>query len=74
MSLERVLEGIDARLRSEEVWMVMDALGKTKRFHAALSFITDPVLWDAKDLGGSLYFFFGIDEANEYRQSTSATH
>ena len=70
LSLERALEGMEVQLRSEEVRMVMDALRNAKRFHATVSFIADI---DATNLGGSLFFFFGIYEADRYWQSTSAT-
>ena len=48
----------------------MDALRNAKIFHATVSFIADT---DATNLGGSLFFFFGIYEADRYWQSTSAT-
>ena len=62
------LEGIGAQSRSEEVRMAMDALKSAKRSHAIVSFIADI---DATDLGASLFFFFGINEADRYRQSTN---
>ena len=67
------LEGMEARLRSEEVGMVVDALRNAKRFHATVSFIADTGLEGAKDLGGFLFFFFGKNEADGYWQSTSET-
>ena len=54
MSLERVLEGIEAQLRTEEVRVVMRALRNAKRSHATASFIADTGLKDATDLGGYL--------------------
>ena len=62
---------MEAQLKSEEVRMVMDALRNAKRFHVTLRFIADPGLKDATDLGGSLFFFFGINEADGYWQSTT---
>ena len=42
LSLERASEGIEARLRSEELGRVMDALRNAKqRFHATVSYIVD---------------------------------
>ena len=41
LSLERVLEGIEAQLRSEEVRMVMGALRDAKTFHATVSVIIE---------------------------------
>ena len=63
---------MEVQLRSEEVRMVMDALRNAKRFHATVSFIADTGLKDATDLGGSLFFFFGINETDVLGQSTSA--
>ena len=68
-----MLEGMEARLRSEEIKMVVDALRNAKRLHATVSFIPDTGLKDATDFGGSLFFFFRINEADGYLQSTSAT-
>ena len=50
----------------------MDALRNAKRFSATVSFIADTRLKDATGLGGSLFFFFGKNEADGYWQSTSA--
>ena len=72
-SLEWALEGMEAQLRSEDMRMVMDALRNANRFHAIVSFIADTGLKDATDLCSSLFFFFGINEANGYRESTGAT-
>ena len=46
--------------------MVMDALRDANRFHATVIFIADTGLKDATDLGRSLFFFFGINEADGY--------
>ena len=46
----------------------MDALRNAKRFYAAVSFIADTGLKDATGLGGSLFFFFGKNEADAYWQ------
>ena len=51
MSLERVLEGIEAQLRTDEVTVVMRALRNAKTSHATASFIADTGLKDATDLG-----------------------
>ena len=51
LSLERALEGIEAQLRTEEVRVVKHASRNAKRFHATASFIIDPGLKDATDLG-----------------------
>ena len=51
----------------------MNTLRNGKRFHATVRFIADTWLKDATELGGSLLFFFGINEANRYWQATSAT-
>ena len=59
-------------LRSEEMRTAMDALRNAKRFSATVSFIADTRLKDATGLGGSLFFFFGKNEADGYWQSTSA--
>ena len=72
LSLKWVFEGMETRLRSEEVGMVMDALRNAKRFHATVGFIADTGLKDATDFGGSL-FFVCIYEADRYWQSPSAT-
>ena len=61
---------MDAQLRSEEVRMVMDALRDANRFHATVSFIADTGLKDATGLGRSLFFFFGINEADGYTSAT----
>ena len=66
LSLERVLEGIQAQLRSEDARMVMDALRNAKRLHATVGSIADTRLKEATDLGGSVFFFFGINEADGY--------
>ena len=58
---------------SEDARMVMDALRNANRFHAIVSFIADTGLKNATALGGSLFFFFGMNEADGYWQSTSAT-
>jgi Dynein heavy chain, N-terminal region 1 len=50
LSLERVLENVEAQLWTEELNMVMDCLRNAKRFRAAASFITDTSLKDATDL------------------------
>ena len=50
LSLEGVLDGIEAQLRSQ-VGMVMDALGNAKRFHATVSCISDTGFKDATGLG-----------------------
>ena len=57
-------------MRSEEVRMVMDALRNANRFHAIVSFIADTGLKDATDLCRSLFFFFGINEADGYTSAT----
>jgi dynein heavy chain 1 len=60
LSLERVLEGIEAQLSNEVVGMVMDVLRNTKRFYATVSFIADAELTGATDLSGSpLLFLWG---------------
>jgi dynein heavy chain 1 len=41
--------------------MVMDALKNAKRFHATVSFIAEPGLKDATDLGGSRILWSGLD-------------
>ena len=71
LSLERGLVGMEAQLRSEEVRTVMDALRNAKGFHATVGFIIDTGLKNATNLGGSLFFFFGMYEAG-YWQFTSA--
>ena len=70
LSLKRALEGIEAQLKSEEVRMVMDALRNATRFHVTVSFTAGTGLRDATDLGGSLPFFF---EVNELMHTGSAT-
>ena len=42
------------------------ALRNGKRFHATVSFIAGTVLQDGMDLGGSLFFFSEINEADGY--------
>ena len=42
----------------------MDALRNAKGFHATVRFTADTGLKDATDFGGSLFFFFGINEAD----------
>ena len=73
LSLEWALEGIEVQLRSEDARMVMDALRNAKRFHATVASIADTELRDTTDLGGSLFFFFGVNEADVFGQSSSAT-
>ena len=57
-------------MRSEEVRMIMDASRNANRIHATVSFIADTGLKDATDLGRSLFFFFGINEADGYTGAT----
>ena len=61
------------QLRSEDARMVMVALRNAKRFHATVAFIADTGLRDATDLGESLFFFFGINEADIFGQFSSVT-
>ena len=74
LSLEWALEGIEVQLRSEEVRLVRDAVRNAKRLHATVRFTADTGSKDATDLGGSLFFFFGINEADGYGSPQRATN
>ena len=58
-----MLESMEAQLRSEEA-MVMDPWKDAKRFQATVGYIADTRLKDATHLGGCLFFFFGVSEAD----------
>jgi Dynein heavy chain, N-terminal region 1 len=51
LSMECVLDGIEAQLRSDEVNMVINRLQNAKRFRVTVSCIVDTGLTDAMDLG-----------------------